>query len=199
MLFGKRSPSSIISAFVFFMMIFYSSPVTDAQSVNAGIKLEALNYFYKNPVNGYSNESLMILPLSAYFKTAVNFSGTYEVELKAGIQLDENFSGYEGALVMKYNVGKGFYPLITYMAHFNGGDSRNLNGTYDTKFNFLGAGIEAKATKVFGIDLIYYFPIGDNKLTYSRKFTAEGSRYSLSTTNITSLIKLGFIFNITII
>ncbi len=184
---------------VILLIVLLCASSSFAQTVNIGLKLESLNYFYKNTRTGYHQESLTLLPLSAYLKASVIFNDRYEVEIKGGIQLDELFAGPECALSVKYDIGKGVCPLLTYMIHFNGGDARNLNGTYATTFNFIGAGIELKITKVFGMNLIYYVPVGDNRLTYSGYFVSTDSgHYENSTSNIVSIFKLGFIFNITL-
>lgn len=198
MSYSKLSSAGAFKIILASAIIFFTAPSIRSQSLNIGLKFESLNYFYKNTVNGYSNESLMLLPFSGYLKSALSL-GNYEVEIKAGMQLDELFAGSEGAISLKYNIGRGIYPLVIYMIHFNGGDARNLNGTYGTTFKFVGAGIEGKMTKVFGLDLIYYLPVGDRKLTYSLEYDRIEKTYKPSFTNITGMLKLGFIFNITII
>lgn len=180
--------------FIIYILLFCSSTILP-QSVSIGFKLESLGYFYKNTVQNTSELSILPIPLSGYVKASIVLYDKYEIELKGGAQLDEIFSGFEYALVFKYNLWESIFPLISYLKHFNAGDSRTGNGIYNNRIEFLGTGIEVRMTKVFGIDLIYYIPIGEKGLEYSIDINLIN--YGIITTSqMDSMIKLGFIFNI---
>lgn len=174
-----------------------SSSISLAQSVSLGFKLESLGYFYKNNVNNISELSIIPIPISGYVKASIVLYDKYEIELKGGVQLDEKFAGPEYAIVLKYKLWRNIFPLITYLKHFNAGDSRTGGGTYSNKIEFLGAGMEARLTKVFGVDLIYFIPIGGKELEYLIDINSvDLSLEKITTTKMVSMIKLGFIFNI---
>ena len=176
-------------------LILFISASTLAQSVNLGVKLESLYYSYKITKTNYMEESIIPIPLSGYIKLSVLFNEKYEVELKGGVQLEESFVGPEYALIFKYQLFKNIFPLLVYLNHSNKGDSRTGNGTYSNNLQFVGIGAEARLTKVFGLDLTYYIPIGEKGLGYSLDFSSNSYR-TITTSKIESLIKLGFIFNI---
>ncbi len=179
---------------LFFLILFISSTAL-AQSVNLGFKLESLYYSYKITKTNYTEESIIPIPLSGYIKLSVLFNDKYEVELKGGVQLEESFVGPEYALIFKYQLFKNIFPLFTYLNHSNKGDSRTGNGTYSNNFQFIGIGIEARLSKIFGVDLTYYMPFGEKGLGYSLDFSSNNYR-RITTSEIESVIKLGFIFNI---
>ena len=54
--------------------------------------------------------------------------------------------------------------------------------------------MEVKFTSVFVMDLNYYVPIGKRDLEYSLEYWAANSK--VTTNEIGSMIKLGFIFNV---
>lgn len=93
---------------------------------------------------------------------------------------------------LKYKITERISPLAAYLRHINGGSDHNSGGTYTEPINFIGAGAEAKLTKVFGLDLIFYLPIGNNNLEYS--IGDNGVRILSSQMKI--IIRLGFIFHI---
>jgi hypothetical protein len=107
----------------------------------------------------------MPIPLySGYLKAGILIYDKYEIELKGGLQLIDPFVGGEYAFLFKYNIVEKIFPLVTYLNHFNGGDSRVTNGTYGNRMDFIGIGAEAKITKLFSLDLIFYAPIGHKDL-----------------------------------
>lgn len=175
---------------IIFLLVLFSSSVNLAQSVSIGAKLESIYYFYKNTINNSTDEWMLPIPISGYLKVSVLFNNKYEVELKGGAQLGEIFFGPEYALTIKYNLLGDIFPLLTYLNHHNSGDSRTGRGTYNIKIEFIGAGVEAKLTKIFGLDLIYYLPIGKKDLEYDLYSVPK------TTSKMESMIKLGFIFNI---
>lgn len=166
------------------------------QQINLGIKLESLGYVEKYIKRNSSDFQSIPLPLSGYLKGSILLKNKYEFELKGGIQIaGDPFAGPEYAILFKYNIGHNIYPLITYMKHFNFGDSRTGSGTYDSTINFWGFGIETKFTKLFSLDLIYYLPFGEKGLGYSLDFNSNDYK-KITTSEIGPEIKLGFIFNI---
>ena len=119
----------------------------------------------------------------------------YELELKGGGQLGEVFAGPEYALEIKYNLVGKTYPLLVYLNHNNAGDSRNSGGTFNNTIEFIGIGIEAKLIKLFAMDLIFYVPVGNRDLEYSIDYSSSYSVKRVTSSKITSIIKLGFIIN----
>ncbi len=170
------------------------SSTSFAQSVHVGIELESLGYSNRNIIKNISEEYITLIPLSGYLKGSITFYDKYEIELKYGAQLGEIFAGLEYALELKYNALWNLFPMISYMKHFNAGDSRTGSGIYNSRIEFLGLGIEAKITKLFGIDLLYYKAIGGKGLEYS--IYSGPSSNKVTTSEMESMIKLGFIFNI---
>lgn len=77
------------------------------------------------------------------------------------------------------------------MYHKNAGYSTTGPGTSNTAINFLGAGIEAKLSKLFGVDLSYMIPAGDKKLGW----TLDSSYNVVTSIEMGPMVKLGFIFS----
>ena len=114
--------------------------------------------------------------------------------MKLGGQLGEVFAGPEYAVEIKYNLVGKISPLLVYLNHNNAGGGGNSGGPYNNTLEFLGAGAEAKLTKLFSLDLIFYAPVGNSDLEYSNY--VGGFTYNrVTSTKITTMIKLGFIFN----
>ncbi len=59
----------------------------------------------------------------------------------------------------------------------------------------MGIGIEAKLIKLFAMDLIFYVPVGNRDLEYSIDYSSNYSVKRVTSSKITSIIKLGFIIN----
>ncbi len=177
------------SRLIFFITLF-SSSINLAQSFNIGLKLESIYYSCKNTDSNSIAEWMLPIPISGYLKFSLLIDAKYEVELKGGAQLGEIFCGPEYSLSLKYQLFNNLFPLLTYLNHSNKGDSRTGSGTISDKIEFIGAGVEVKLTKVFGMDLIYYKPIKEKALEYSIHINPG------TTSIMKSLIKLGFIFNI---
>jgi hypothetical protein len=115
--------------------------------------------------------------------------------LKGGGQLGEVFACPEYALELKYNLFGDIFPLLVYLNHNNSGGGGTSGGPYNNTLEFIGAGVEAKLTKFFGVDLIFYVPIAVSDLEYTRQVDTSYSLERKTTTKITSMIKLGFILN----
>jgi hypothetical protein len=183
-----------VSALKTISLVLLISTLSFAQSLSVGIKVESLGYFNKNLSNNTSGFSTIVVPLSGYIRSCVNLADKYELEAKAGVQLGETFSGFEYAFTFRYNLLYNIYPQLTYLNHNNSGSSGNTGGVYDSNFEFIGAGVEIKFTSVFGMDLNYYVPIGNRDLEYSLEYWATNRK--VTTNEVGSMIKLGFIFNI---
>ena len=177
---------------ILFLFLIISS-LSFAQSVNVGIRVESLTYFYRNVVNNTTHEYFLPLPLSGYIKAGFSYN-KYELEMKLGGQLGEVFAGPEYAVEIKYNLVGKIFPLLVYLNHNNAGGGGNSGGPYNNTLEFLGAGAEAKLTKLFSLDLIFYAPVGNSDLEYSNY--VGGFTYNrVTSTKITTMIKLGFIFS----
>ena len=180
---------------IILLLLFLSSSQTLSQKVSLGVKLESFGYFIQNTVQNTSELSIIPVPLSGYVKASISLYDKYEVEIKGGVQLGEIFAGPEYALAVKYNLWENILPLITYLKHFNAGDSRTFGGIYNNEIEFIGIGMEAKLTKLFGLDLIFYIPIGEKGLEYSLDFYSTDIR-KVTTSRMGTMLKLGFVFNI---
>lgn len=183
-----------MSIFKIFFTVIFISGFSLAQSPSLGLKVESLAYLNKNLSNNSSDFSTIAVPLSGYVRGCVNFLDKYELEAKAGAQLGETFSGFEYAFTFRYNLLYNIYPQLTYLNHNNSGNSGNTGGVYNSNFEFIGAGVEVKFTSVFGMDLNYYVPIGNRDLEYYLEYWATNKK--VTTNEIGSMIKLGFIFNV---
>ena len=164
---------------------------TYGQSVNIGLRFESFTYLINKTQGNSSDLKFMPLPLSGYLKAGVIFYDKYELELKTGVHLTDPFTGYEYAILFKYNLLKNFSPLISYLNHLNVEDSGMGYCTYGNNINFIGLGIESKVTKLFCLDIVCYLPVAKNDLEY--EFHVDKN---ITTTKMGPLIKLGFIFNI---
>jgi len=187
----------VIKSKIIFLIFIILPSTCLAQSFHIGVALESIAYSYKNIQNNFNEEYFTLIPLSGYIKGSVIFNEKYEIELKYGLQLGEVFAGLEYALELKYNLLWNLFPEIIYLKHFNFGDSRTGSGTYSNRIQFIGFGIEAKLTKVFGADLTYYKAIGNKGLEYSI-YPSTNKNIRVTTSKMESMIKLGFIFNIKI-
>ncbi len=176
--------------FTFLFIFIYS--VTYAQSVNIGLRFESFAYSIHNIREQSSDLEFMPIPLSGYLKAGILFYDKYEIELKAGVQLIDPFTGTEYAILFKYGILKKIFPIVTYLNHFNVGDSRTGNGTYSFRMDFIGVGVEAKLIKIFSLDLTYYIPINEKRLEYEVGNLDE----HVTTSEMGPMIKIGFIFNI---
>lgn len=180
------------SRIILFLFLFISA-ISLAQSVNVGIRVESLAYFYKNVLRNTNDEYFLPLPISGYIKAGVSYD-KYELEMKLGGQLGEVFAGPEYAIEIKYNLIGKIFPLLVYLNHNNAGGGGNSGGPYNNSIQFIGVGAEGKLIKFFSVDLIFYLPVGKNDLEYSNQFVA-GSYERITSTKITSMIKLGFILS----
>lgn len=179
---------------IIFSLFLITSSISLAQSVNVGVRVESLAYFFKNVINNTSHEYFLPLPLSGYLRAGVSYD-KYELEMKLGAQLGEVFAGPEYAIEIKYNLVGKIFPLLAYLNHNNAGDSRISGGSYNNTIEFIGAGVEAKLTKLFGVDLIFYVPVGNSDLEFAN-YVGGFTYKRVTSTKITTMIKLGFIFNI---
>jgi len=172
-----------------------SQSVSYTQTFNLGLRLESFGYSINSLQEKYTKVQIMPLPIfSGYVKAGIIFENKYELELKTGVQIIDPFVGPEYQILFKYGVSKTIFPLITYMLHTNVGNSHTSGGTYDTKFNFIGFGIEAKLKEFFSLDLVCYLPVGKKDLEYQITYNNFNN---ISTANqMGPMIKLGFIFNI---
>jgi hypothetical protein len=125
------------SRIIFFLFLFTSS-VSLAQSLNVGVRLESLTYFYKNVIHNTSDVRAIPIPLSGYLKAGVTYD-KYELELKLGGQLGEVFAGPEYAIEIKYNLIGKIFPLLVYLSHNNSGGGGNSGGPYNHTIEFIGA------------------------------------------------------------
>jgi len=178
---------------ILFLFLFTSS-ISLAQSVNVGVRLESLAYFYKNTIHNTNEVYFLPIPFSGYVKASISYD-KYELELKGGVQLGEIFAGAEYALELKYNLVGDIFPLLVYLNHNNSGEGGNSGGPYKNTIEFVGVGAEAKLTKLFGVDLIYYIPVGVSDLEYLNQVNSNYLSERKTKSKITSMIKLGFIFN----
>lgn len=151
---------------IFFTVILFSI-MSFAQSLSLGLKLESLGYVNKNLSNNNSEFSTIVIPFSGYLRGCVNLLDEYELEARAGGQLGETFSGFEYAFTFRYNLLFNIYPQVTYLKHNNAGSSSNTGGVHSNDFSFVGIGAEVKFTSMFGMDLNYYLPVGNQELEYS--------------------------------
>lgn len=175
-------------------VIIISTGTVFGQSINIGFRLESYGYSAYNKPAQKHELTIVAFPLSAYTKAGILLYDKYEVELKGGFLLGDPFAGVEYSLLLKYNLVSKIFPFITYMSHKNFGDSRTGSGTSDTRINFWGAGIEAKLSKLFGVDLSFLFPVGDKKLGWTLDFS-DGTYNTVTTEEMGPLVKLGFIFS----
>lgn len=175
-------------------VIIISAGTAFGQSINIGFRLESFGYSVDYKLVQKQELTIVPIPLSAYIKSGILFYDKYEAELKWGLQLGDPFAGVEYAVLLKYNLIGNIFPFIAYMSHKNFGDSRTGSGRSDTRINFLGAGIEAKLSKLFGVDLSFLFPVCDKRLGYT--LDLSGDTYNKVTTQeMGPLAKLGFIFS----
>jgi hypothetical protein len=168
-----------------------TSSTTLGQAVNIGLRTESLTYFAKRTLRPSGVETMPPL-LNGYLKASVLIYDKYEIELKGGLQLIDPFVGGEYAVLFKYNIVKNVFPLVAYLNHFNVGDLGMGHGTYGDRMDFIGIGAEGKFTKLFSLDLVFYFPIGKKNLEYEVGSFDE----RITTSKMGPMIKLGFIFNI---
>ncbi len=186
-----------VNSKIIHLLFLFTLSTSFAQSVNVGVRIESLAYLYKDVIRNTSREYLLPLPLSAYIKAGISYD-KYELEMKLGGQLGEVFVGPEYAIEIKYNLIGKIFPLLVYLNHNNVGDGGNSGGPYHNTIEFLGGGVEAKLTKFFGVDLIFYFPVGKNDLEYAN-YVGGFTYKRVTSTKITSMVKLGFIFNFSLL
>lgn len=174
------------------LILLIMNSIVSAQTINIGFRLESIGYSYESLLFKKTRIAGNPCPSSFYFKVAIVLPENYQLELKTGLQLERSvFGGPEYAALVKYEILRGLSPLMTYLLHYNSGDSRNAGGTYEHYMSFLGGGIEVKITKVFAMDLIYYKPLGERRLNFFSEL--YGQRRTVS--EINSMLKLGLVFS----
>ena len=149
-----------------------------------------LDYFFINSETNTTGNSAPF-PASLYMKLGAGYQ-RFTLDVKGGVQLGDPFFGGEYGAALKYSITDHISPLIAWLKHMNGSTSHNSGGTYTEPIYFLGVGAEAEFTRLFAMDLIFYLPLGNDKLEYYLGYDYQHFSY----TRLGLMIKLGFIFNI---
>ncbi len=172
---------------VFFLLVF--SQAIQSQTFTWGLRTEMLDYFVTNSETNRTSNALPF-PASLYTKLGAGYQ-RFTLDVKVGVQFGDTFMGGEYGASLKYSITDHISPLVAWLKHMNGSSAHNSGGTYTEPIHFLGVGAEAEVTRLFAMDLIFYLPVGNDKLEY---FTYDFQNYYY--TRVGLMIKLGFIFNI---
>ena len=149
-----------------------------------------LDYFVINYQNNTTGNSAIAFPSSLYMKLGARYE-RFTLDVKGGFQLGDPFGGGEYGAALKYSITDHISPLVAWLKHMNQSSAHNSGGTFTEPIHFLGLGAEAEVSRLFSLDLIFYLPVGNDKLEY---FTYDFQDYYH--TRVGLMIKLGFIFNI---
>ncbi len=174
---------------IFFLLLF--SNTIHSQSFTWGLRTELIDYFIINTQTNTTGNYMLIPPFSLYMKLGAEYK-RFGLDVKGGVQLGDPFVGGEYGAELKYSITEHISPLIAWYKHMNGSIDHNSGGTYIEPIHFLGIGAEAEVSRLFSLDLIFYLPVGNNKL----EFTKDNYPQRTLLTYMGLMIKLGFIFNI---
>ena len=175
------------------ILLISSLPGSFSQTVNIGLTSDVILTFINNPENKIRGTYISIPPFNAYLKAGIQY-GIFGIDLKGGLLLGSPYFGGEYGANLKIKTTEKISALIAWLRHVNGSGEVTLVGNYDEPINFIGFGAETKFTKLFGIDFILYFPVGNNKLRFIRSMNDPAILFVRS--RVGPAVRLSFIFDI---
>ncbi len=161
-----------------------------------GFKFDIIKFVGLNPISPYAGESSFRNGLpAAFLKFGILFADKLEFELDGGYQLGDKFSGGEASFLVKYRVWENIFPFAAYFMHANDGHEGTGTGISRYTYNLLGGGVEWKLSKLFSVDLGYYYPVGEKGYDYEYLSSRTSDFKYTNTTEINSLVRLGISFS----
>ncbi|HSD63043.1 MAG TPA: hypothetical protein VLB50_04565 [Ignavibacteriaceae bacterium] len=164
-----------------------------SQTVNIGLTTDIILTCKNSPENNIKGSYISIPPFNAYLKAGIQYD-IFGIDFKGGLLLGNPFFGGEYGANLKIKTTEKISYLIAWLRHLNGRGDGNSGGNYVEPINFIGLGAETKLTRLFGVNLILYFPVGNNKLEFLRDFSDPDNL--IVSSRVGPMIRLGFIFDI---
>jgi hypothetical protein len=179
---------SFLSVFVFLLCF-----NTYSQHFDVGFKFDLIKIIWYEQLPPYAGvHSITAFP-AIFLKLGFLPGNNFELELDGGYQFGDKFSGFEGAILVKYEIWDNISPFAAYLVHVNA-DRVAMSGINLYNLKFFGAGAEWRLTEIFSVDIGYYYPVGEKGFDISSD-ELHKSDDIVFTKKISSFLKFGINFS----
>lgn len=162
-----------------------------AQETKLGFRLEMFGSSYEKTGIG-KTFILKPVPSNLFFVYGLNVSQNFQIDLRPGYSIIEDYGGFEIGGYIKYFPLEKIYLLASYNAHFMGGEAHGMQSNNETTFFMPGIGIGFVTGKYSSLEFMVFIP-SPKEWKYDYEFNSDG--FQKITSKFDLIFKIGFGFD----